>query len=162
MGWSVAVGDWILAGAPFFDGNEVGGGAVMAFDRGTGNYMFTEPSHAGAAGDFFGDRVAMQRTRAVVGAWGRDPVGAAFVYDYHWTSPNDWIVIATLLPPEVTDIDSFGAAVANDGGRVLVGEYGYDVTFGGDEGRAHLYRLTEIFGSGFESGGFGDWSATVP
>jgi hypothetical protein len=162
VGWSVAMGDWILAGAPFYDGNGVAAGAVVAFDRETGTWMFTEPSPSGASGDFFGDRVAMQGTRAVIGAWGRAPVGAAFVYDYHWTSQNDWLAIATLVPPEVTDIDSFGAAVAIDGGRVLIGEYGYDVTFDGDEGRAHLYRLIEIFGSGFEGGGVGGWSSAVP
>jgi len=63
MGWSVAVGDWILAGAPFYDGDGVGGAAVMAFDRETGAHMFTEPPPTGAAGDFFGDRVAMHGTR---------------------------------------------------------------------------------------------------
>jgi hypothetical protein len=94
--------------------------------------------------------------------WGRDPTGAAFVYDFHWTDPTDWARIATLLPPEVTDIDSFGSAVAIDGIWVLVGEYGYDVTFDGDEGRAHLYLLLEVFGSGFESGDLGDWSYCVP
>ncbi len=161
VGWSVAVGDWILTGAPFYDGAGVAAGAVVGFDRETGSWMFTEPSPAGVTSDFFGDRVAMQGTRAVIGAWGRDPVGAAFVYDYHWTSPNDWTTIATLVPPEVTDIDSFGAAVAIDGNRVLIGEYGYDVTFDGDEGRAHLYQLLEVFGSGFESGGVSDWSAAV-
>jgi len=81
MGWSVAVGDWILAGAPFYDGNGVRAGAVVAFDRETGNYMFTEPAPTGVLGDLFGDRVAMQGTRAVIGAWGRSPGGAAFVYD---------------------------------------------------------------------------------
>lgn len=162
VGWSVAVADWILAGAPFYDGTGVSSGAVVAFDKNTGTWMFTEPSPSGLAGDFFGDRVAMQGTRAVIGAWGADPTGAAFVYDYHWTHPNDWGVIATLMPPEVNDIDSFGAAVAIDTGRVLVGEYGYDVTFNGDEGRTHLYVLLEIFGSGFESGGLGEWSAAVP
>jgi hypothetical protein len=161
LGWSVAVGDWILAGAPYYDGTGVAAGAVVAFDRDSGAWMFTEPSPTGFAGDFFGDKVAMVGTRAVIGAWGADPVGAAFVYDYHWTSPNDWIRIATLTPPEVTDIDSFGAAVAIEAGQVLVGEYGFDVTFDGDEGRAHLYRLVEIFGSGFESGGLGDWSAAA-
>jgi len=161
VGWSVAAADWILAGAPFYDGSGVSSGAVVGFDGNTGAWMFTEPSPSGLAGDFFGDRVAMQGTRAVIGAWGYDPTGAAFVYDYHWTNPSDWGVIAILTPPEVTDIDSFGAAVAIDAGRILVGEYGYDVTFNGDEGRAHLYVLLEIFGSGFESGGLGDWSASV-
>ena len=31
-----------------------------------------------------------------------------------------------------------------DTGRVLVGEYDYDVTLNGDEGRAYLYVLLEV------------------
>lgn len=162
LGWSVALGDFVLAGSPYFDGTGIGAGAVVAFDSNNGARLFTKPSPEAAAGVNFGDRVAMRGSRAVIGAWGRAPAGAAFVFDFHWTNPAEWILIGTLLPPEVTDFDSFGAAVAIESTRILVGEYGYDVTYDGDEGRAHLYHLLEIFGAGFESGGLDEWSASVP
>jgi hypothetical protein len=110
--------------------------------------------------DHYGISVGLTESWTFAGADWDNGAGsvAGAAYAMERMLDGSWIINRKLLP----DYDSFGAAVAIDGGRVLIGEYGYDVTFEGDEGRAHLYQHLEIFGSGFESGGFGDWSAAVP
>ena len=96
-----------------------------------------------AGGDFFGWSVAISGDTAIVGAWldderGRD-AGAAYVF----IRRNDaWSAQAKLMATDAIAGDYFGAAVALDGDRALIGAPlgGDDAYFAGDAGAAYLFE----------------------
>jgi len=81
----------------------------------------TNPSPA--AGDYFGQTVAISGTFAVVGAWlddtGAANAGSAYVYNLASATPA--VPVATLANPNATTNDNFGYSVAISGSRVVVG-----------------------------------------
>ena len=96
----------------------------------------------------FGDAVAIDGNRLVVGAYG-DAVqgersGAAYVYERNGS--GDWIEVAKLLASDGAAGDVFGASVSISGDRILVGAYGDDDN-GSLSGSAYV----------FERDGSGTW-----
>ncbi len=108
----------------------------LQFDAGEGN----EDHEFGAALDVQGDL-------AVIGAGGFGPPlaeGAAYVYRFNGA---EWIQEVRFNLPDPTTFDRFGAAVALDGDRIVVGARGEDHTPGdrGDvfnSGAAVVFRWT--------------------
>lgn len=96
-----------------------------------------------AGGDFFGWSVAISGDTALVGAWldderGRD-AGAAYVF----TRRGDrWSPQAKLTAADAKAGDYFGAAVALDGERAMIGAPlgGDDAYFAGDGGAVYLFE----------------------
>ncbi len=85
------------------------------------------------ADDRFGEAVAIQHERAVIGAYG-DSVygtrsGAAYVFEIE---NGTWMQAARLAAPDGAAHSDFGASVAMDGERVLVGSPGH-----GPQGTGH-------------------------
>ena len=138
FGYSVALdGNRALVGAP---GRNGGKGAAYIFDLSGGNW--TEPADIslgtfGVSGDFFGESVALDGSRALVGAYGRDGFrGAAYMFDLsggNWTETAD-ISLGTFG----VSGDVFGFSVALDGSRALVGAPGR----GGLRGAAYIFDLS--------------------
>jgi hypothetical protein len=101
----------------------------------------------GAAGDFFGRRVALSGDTAVIGAWRDDDngtnSGSAYVYQYDGT---DWIE-AKLLASDGALGDFFGSGVAVSGGTAVVGAKNDDDAcadqFECESGAAYVYFLPE-------------------
>ncbi|WP_462320683.1 hypothetical protein [Halochromatium sp.] len=96
-----------------------------------------------AGGDFFGWSIALSGDTALVGAWldderGRD-AGAAYVFTRRG---NRWSPEAKLTAADAKAGDFFGAAVALDGERALIGAPlgGGDAYFAGDAGAAYLFE----------------------
>ena len=138
FGHSVALdGNRALVGA---NGRADAGGAAYIFDLSGGNW--TEPADislgtVGYFGDFFGESVALDGSRALVGAPNRDGFrGAAYIFDL---SGGNWNERADISLGTVgVSGDLFGWSVALDGNRAFVGAYGRD----GLRGAAYIFDLS--------------------
>ena len=160
FGWSVALdGNRALVGAPYRNGQK---GAAYIFDLSGGNWTETADislGTVGVSGDRFGYSVALDGSRALVGAVMRDgETGAAYIFDLsggNWTEP----AVISLGTVSVSS-EFIGYSVALDGNRALVGAYDRDV----GKGAAYIFDLsggnwTETadisLGGGVDYDGFG-------
>lgn len=146
FGQAVAISDTrVVVGAPSDDtgANEAGSAYVYDVNSGTPTVPVHTLNHpAPAAGQFFGQAVAISGTRVAVGAPASGPApGVVYVYDL--TSPTPTVPVHTLLNPAATTGDRFGEVLAMSGSRLLVGAprndseatecgraYGYDLAGG--------------------------------
>ncbi|MEM7201304.1 MAG: hypothetical protein AAF628_13615 [Planctomycetota bacterium] len=129
FGSAVAVdGDWILVGSPFDDvaqGNDAGAAYLFERDR-SGVWAQRQQllPDAPAADDEFGRAVALQGRRALVGA-PRDDHGrgtnAGSAYVFEPDRDGVWRQVAFLAAADGAAHDWFGAAVALDQDRALIG-----------------------------------------
>ena len=144
FGSSVALdGDRALVGAPYRDGpGDDNQGAAYIYELSDGSWNKTADISLGTDGssnDQFGSSVALDGSRALVGAYGRDDrKGAAYIFEYNginWTKTAD-----ISLGTDGSANDFFGYSVALDGSRALVGAYGR----GGDDrkGAAYIFDLS--------------------
>ncbi len=123
FGWSVAIsGDWAAVSADEADSKT---GTVYMFRRGAGG-TWTESEMlrpAIATQDFeFGDSVALEGARLVVGAPGAGDSGAVFVYE---RQPNDsWTEQAILITTSPSSAGRVGSRVALSGERLVAGAPG--------------------------------------
>jgi hypothetical protein len=146
FGHSLAMQDGLLAvGAP--NGGQSSVGTVYLYaDRGHHLY-WARASGAlgdlGRSGSRFGSSVDIDGSRLVVGAPGSS---SAFVYSLE--SDDPYSITPTRegwLPPnwdEFVGSERFGASVAIDGDRVVVGAPGVDVEGRDDQGVAFVYERT--------------------
>lgn len=74
-------------------------------------------------GDQFGDSVCVSGDRVVVGAWGDDGVGRAYVYEH---TVNGWGTPRVLAPDDGELDDRFGCSVDTSGNAIVVGSYGHE------------------------------------
>jgi len=138
FGASVGVsGTVAIIGAPGDDDNGAESGSAYLFDTTTGLQLFKLLPTDGAAGDQFGNAVAISGTVAIVGApydadSGADS-GAAYLFD-----TTTGLQITKLAPTDASAGKQFGASVAIDGGTVIVGAP-YDAELGSDAGAAYLF-----------------------
>jgi len=124
FGGCVAIdGGRILVTAHLDDTDGVAAGSVFAFRYDGANWVDAgrvSPSDF-AGGKQFGSSVAIDGTRAVVGAISddeaRDDAGAAYVIK--WTG-SAWTEVTKLVAPDATSFDSLGHAVALEGTLLLV------------------------------------------
>lgn len=100
-------------------------------------------SLGGEGGDFFGWSLALSGDRALVGAWLDDArardAGAAYLFQ---KASSGWRLEAKLTAADAQAGDFFGAAVAIDGDRLLIGAplAGEAAYFRGDTGAAYLFE----------------------
>ena len=74
------------------------------------------------SGDFFGDSVATDGVRVVIGAIGKSRSrGAAYVFKYDAGAPEKWVQESKFLASGAQVYDEFGGAVDIDGDWVVVG-----------------------------------------
>lgn len=119
FGAALAVlGDLALVGAP----GESNGGTVYTFTRakdGSWSAAGTLPAQGVVAGDRFGAAIAIDANRVAVGAPSRKGKGAAYIFR---REGGNWIQESEqVAPPTVPGNALFGAAVAVNGDRVIVG-----------------------------------------
>ena len=91
--------------------------------------------------DFFGNSVALDGDRLVVGAIGRDDGGIrnrgkVYVYDWNGTS---YVEVTTILASDAVENDQFGASVALEGNRLIVGAIYRDDGGISDRGKVYVY-----------------------
>jgi choice-of-anchor B domain-containing protein len=124
FGASLAVDGSLLAvGAP----GAGGGGAVYLYERGAGG-RWTERARltgsGGAEGDRFGAAVALKGGVLLAGAPGREGEKGSVVVFGRGRSAADWTVRTVLQGTGTSANDWFGASLALDGQRALVGAPG--------------------------------------
>ncbi|MDN5863988.1 MAG: FG-GAP repeat protein, partial [Gammaproteobacteria bacterium] len=148
FGYAVAIdGDRILVGAPEVDiGGDSNQGAVYVFTRSNGGWSEAQTLTAGdgAAGDYFGDAVALDGDRALIGAmWadvgGKNAQGEAYVFD---RANGSWSEAAALTASDGGGGDNFGFAVSVDGDTAVVGAPLFEGGGPGDQGAAYVFTRT--------------------
>jgi T5SS/PEP-CTERM-associated repeat protein len=143
FGESVALdGDRAIVSAPYSDADSLDSGAVYTFVW-FPEYWHEFPALTAAdtsASDHFGESLALEHHKLVVGAILADhsgsASGAAYLFEFDYESPTVWTEQAVLLASDGSSDDYFGAAVAIDDGRALVGAY-----MAGLAGQAYVFEL---------------------
>jgi len=119
LGLAVGVsGGDVLVGAPFADGRQKECGAVFAYDgAGTATKLIGSGAEVKTG---FGAQLAVSGTTAVVGQFGSVEHGSAWIFS---KGKKGWQEVVRLRPRDVAKGkgSGFGAAVAIDGDRVVVG-----------------------------------------
>ena len=142
FGASVAIsGSTAIVGEPTFDAN--GDGRAYVFTKTVKGWerIAELKGSATQAVDGFGDSVAITGTTAVVGAWGSDDVGSAYVFS---EKKGAWKQTAELKDPNTGVAalgDHFGSSVAMSGAVAVVGAPGDDLSNGA--GRAYVFTETK-------------------
>ncbi len=121
FGHSIAMADGIVAvGARLADDNGSDAGAAYLFNASTGAQIAKLLPEDGAAGDEFGNSIAIDNGIVAVGAWRDDDLGdgsgAAYLFD---ASTGDQL--DKLLPDTGNDYQTFGVSIAMDDGIVVIG-----------------------------------------
>ena len=147
FGTSVAIsGTTAIVGAAGDDDNGDSSGSAYLFDITTGLQLFKLLADDGAAGDNFGNSVAINGTTAIVGAVQDDDngsdSGSAYLYDI-----TTGLQLFKLLADDGAAGDWFGYSVAISGTTAIVGARRDDDN-GTDSGSAYLFddhnRLTAL------------------
>jgi choice-of-anchor B domain-containing protein len=124
FGTALAVdGNLLAVGAP----GAAGGGAVYLFERGSGGRWMERArlsGSGGAEGDWFGAAVALKGGVLLTGAPGREGEKGSVVVFGRGRSPTEWTVRTVLQGTGIAANDWFGASLALDGQRALVGAPG--------------------------------------
>jgi hypothetical protein len=123
--WHVDVsGHTALIGSRLEDENGGNAGAVYAFDFNGLVWVETQKVLAsdGAAGDCFGNRLAVTGDVAVIAAFTKDEIGeksgCAYVL---WREDGAWVERAKVRPADGAAFDRFGSTTAISGDVALVG-----------------------------------------
>jgi len=121
FGFSVAIAGGIVAvGAPGKDDNGADSGAAYLFDASTGAQLAKLLPGDGAAGDEFGNSIAIDDGIVAVGAWRADEHGddSGAVYLFNASTGNQ---LDKLLPDTGNNYQTFGVSIAMDAGIVAIG-----------------------------------------
>lgn len=138
FGASVAIDSNIaIIGALLDDDAGKDSGSVYVFDVNTGQQINKLTALDGAAGDVFGNSVAISGNIAIVGAvLANNATGSAYLFDV--TTGNQ---IAKLNASDTALGDRFGHSVAISGNLAIVGANN-DADAGGSSGSAYLFDVT--------------------
>ncbi len=140
FGSSVSIsGTTAIVGAYGNDDNGTYSGSAYLFDTATGVQFAKLTANDGAAGDLFGNSVAISGTTAIVGAEGDDDnginSGSAYLFD-SMTGAQ----IAKLTASDGAELDSFGVSVAISGTTAIVGAFK-------DDGNGSAYLFDTVTGA---------------
>jgi len=137
-----------------------------SFDKITTNIVATETkitASDAAAGDLFGNSVAVGSGRIVVGAYANDDngnnSGSAYIFDFDGTQ------LAKITASDGAASDYFGISVAVGSGRIVVGAYNNDDN-GSNSGSAYIFdldgnQIAKITASDAAAGDLFGWSVAV-
>jgi len=138
FGWSVAISDTaIVVGAYGDDDKGTDSGSAYIYDI-NGNYQTKITAPDGAAGDFFGRKVAISDTAIVLGAYADDDKGSnsgsAYIYDINGNYQTK------ITAPDGAAGDQFGYSVAISDTAIVVGA-NKDDDKGTESGSAYIYDI---------------------
>ncbi len=141
FGASISVsGDLIVIGESFATADEVFRAGKAYIYNTDGEHLQTLQSPTPKMNGNFGDSVAIDGDRVVVGEWGANVnpfqyEGRAYVFDV------DGTLLQNLTAPEPCPRAAFGLDVDIDGDTIVIGECWAATEEVGQAGRAHVYRL---------------------
>ncbi|MBI4579451.1 MAG: FG-GAP repeat protein, partial [Planctomycetes bacterium] len=136
-------GDYLLSGTHFDDDAGSNSGSAYVFHREGLDWLQQAKLVASdaAAGDRFGEVVAISADRAVVSApfdyLGAINCGSAYVFRRDGAA---WTQESKLVPSDGGANDEFGVSVSIDGGYALVGAHRHSDLYT-ESGAAYVYRL---------------------
>ena len=141
FGQSVALsGNLAVVGAYVDDpGGVTNAGRAYVFNASTGALITTLNNPAPASSDLFGYDVAVDGTRAVVGAYADDPGGVTNAGTAYVFNANTGALISTLNNPAPANNDNFGWSVEISGTTAIVGAHRDNPGGVGDAGRAYVF-----------------------
>jgi hypothetical protein len=138
FGRSVSIdGDTAFIGA---QGNNNAKGTAYVFTR-SGTTWIQKTKLVASDGeetDSFGCSVSLNSDTALIGAYGDDIKGSAYVFTY---TGSTWTQQAKLVASDGASLDSFGNSVSVDGDTALIGAFGCDDK-GEDSGSAYIFTRT--------------------
>lgn len=141
FGWSVAIGDGIVAvGAPLDDDNGGSSGSAYVFNAFTGAQLFKLLPGDGALSDEFGTSVAVRNGTVAVGAYRDDDMGFDSGSAYLFAASTG-VQIAKLVAADGVENDWFGYSIAIDKDKVAVGAR-YDDDHGDKTGAVYVYSAS--------------------
>ncbi len=142
FGRSVAVhGSTVVVGSHHDDDNGSSSGSAYIFDT-SGNYITKITAPDGAAGDNFGNSVAVHGSIIVVGAYNDDDNGSTSGSAYIFNTAGNYIT--KLTAPDGEAYTQFGVFVSAHESRVIVGAY-KDVENGSNSGSAYIFDTAGNF-----------------
>ena len=135
-------GNYIVIGANEDSTLALSAGQAYVFDATTGSLLHTLDNPDPDVMEWFGEAVAIDGSRIVVGAMlnrvDGDQIGEAYLFDA--VSGN---LVRTFAEPTPSGFDLFGHGVAIDGDHVLIGAYRHrDIELDIASGEAYLYHLS--------------------
>ncbi|MBC8403906.1 MAG: FG-GAP repeat protein [Planctomycetes bacterium] len=153
FGHSLAAdGNRLVVGAPDALGNSIG--AAYIFEYNGSQWIETQKvaQTTGYGDDWFGWSVDIEGDRVVVGAmyshypglsWSRSHAGSGWIFDYDGAQ---WNLTQEISASDKDFYDLFGASIALDGDKVLVGARGEGDDIGGGiiegyKGAAYVFQL---------------------
>ncbi len=141
FGWAVDISNNIAIVSAERDSDKaLYSGAAYLFDVATGTELFKLTASDAAIVDSFGFSVAINGTRAIVGAIGdRDnglDSGSAYLFDV-----TTGVELTKLVPSDGAEYDWFGYSVGISGNTAIVGARRDDDN-GSDSGSAYLFDVT--------------------
>ena len=141
FGQSVALsGNLAVVGAYLDDpGGGLNAGTAYVFNASTGALIATLNNPAPASSDLFGYDVAVDGTRAVVGAYSDDPGGVTNAGSAYVFNANTGALISTLNNPAPATNDNFGWRVEISGTTAIVGAHRDNPGGVGDAGTAYVF-----------------------
>jgi autotransporter-associated beta strand protein len=138
-------GDTLIVGAYQKDlpsNPDAGAAYVYTLSGGVWSHQQTLTSPTPAAGDGFGNSVALRGETAVVGAYADDTAagidaGSGFVFT---RSGSTWTAVQQISATDAAAGDGFGVSVRIDAGTIVVGSYQSDTAAGADAGAVYVFR----------------------
>lgn len=142
LGYEIAIdGNLACISAPRDDDQGTDAGAVYLLERGPSNWVGLVKLMAsdGAAGDWFGQSLALENDVLVVGSHlsGIDDRGAAYVFR---NIDSVWVEEARLESEDITAGDNFGWSVAISDGQIMVGAFLADPDGKSNAGAAYVFE----------------------
>ncbi len=124
-------GDHVVVGYPSDDDDGQGLGSVYVFERqGDGSWQEVAKLTASDAsfGDTFGQHIALNGNRVIIGAPNNDDDGlsSGSAYVFERQSDGSWKEVAKLTALDAQQFESFGRSVSLDGNRIAIGTSGIE------------------------------------
>ncbi len=154
FGISVAIrSDIALVGAYGNDSRDINAGSAYLFSRnqgGANNWGQINKLTAfdGDFGDGFGRSVALDSDTVLIGAYGDDTTGSAYLFERNQGGADQWGYVVKLIASDGAIEDMFGYSVAIHGDTALVGAL-YDDDMGAESGSAYTFSR--------DQGGLNTW-----
>ncbi|MFT5152088.1 MAG: hypothetical protein ACI841_002079, partial [Planctomycetota bacterium] len=144
FGADVAVsGDRVVVGGPHSLSPPAGQGHVVVYEKIAGQWteVANLQDHLGEVGDYFGDVIALEGDRLLVGAPEADTTfgpnaGTVLVFE---RVAGTWTFTDRLGAPGLAGQGAFGASVDIDGSRAIVGARKDDAAGRGNSGAAYVF-----------------------
>jgi len=147
FGTAVAInGDWaivgaynddILSGPPIIQ-NYVDRGSIYIYQRSGTTWTQTNKLTSTTAASFvnYGSNISLDGDRLIVGAWGDNNTGAAYIYQ---RSGNLWVLQQRIVSSDIATGDEFGTTVDISGNYAIVYAGGDDSNTDSNVGSVYIF-----------------------